>query len=100
MPFTNAAGFCQVYLVYKALKCHDRQAKVIDAHTNYIKFRAGKPNDDHAFLDVLWKGSVAYPAQDDDTPAIQALNVKLHGDLRIDLALLPLADGLTLARKR
>jgi predicted O-methyltransferase YrrM len=28
------------------------------------------------------------------------LNNALHGDARIDLALLPIGDGLTLARKR
>jgi caffeoyl-CoA O-methyltransferase len=39
-------------------------------------------------------------AGDADTAALQALNDKLHHDQRIDLALLPLGDGLTLARKR
>ncbi|HJU70918.1 MAG TPA: class I SAM-dependent methyltransferase [Paucimonas sp.] len=53
-----------------------------------------------AIDNVLWDGKVAHPAQDDDTAAIQALNRKLHADARIDLALLPLGDGLTLARKR
>jgi predicted O-methyltransferase YrrM len=49
---------------------------------------------------VLWGGSVAHPAEDDNTAAIQKFNRKLHGDARIDLSLLPIADGLTLARKR
>jgi predicted O-methyltransferase YrrM len=40
------------------------------------------------------------PRRDPDTAALQALNRKLHGDERIDLALLPIGDGLTLARKR
>lgn len=50
---------------------------------------------------VLWSGRVADPhADDDDTRALRALNAKLHDDVRIDLSLLPLADGLTLAIKR
>lgn len=53
-----------------------------------------------AIDNVLWGGSVARPAHDADTRALQALNVKLHADERIDLSLLPLGDGLTLARKR
>ena len=53
-----------------------------------------------AIDNVLWSGSVARPAKDDDTAALQALNRKLHSDERIDLSLLPIGDGLTLARKR
>ena len=50
---------------------------------------------------VLWSGAVADPKRNDaDTTALRALNRKLHGDERIDLSLLPLADGITLARKR
>jgi predicted O-methyltransferase YrrM len=53
-----------------------------------------------AIDNTLWNGSVARPAKDADTAALQALNTKLHGDARIDLSLLPIGDGLTLARKR
>jgi predicted O-methyltransferase YrrM len=50
---------------------------------------------------TLWGGSVADPArQDADTIAIRALNEKIHGDARVDCVLLPIGDGLTLARKR
>ena len=53
-----------------------------------------------AIDNVLWGGSVAKPAESDDTRALQALNRKLHRDERVDLALVPIGDGLTLARKR
>jgi len=50
---------------------------------------------------VLWGGDVADPRKNDtDTAALRTLNAKLHGDERVDLSMLPLADGLTLARKR
>jgi predicted O-methyltransferase YrrM len=52
-----------------------------------------------AIDNALWGGRVARPPEDDETAAIQALNRKLHADQRIDLSLLPVADGLALARK-
>jgi predicted O-methyltransferase YrrM len=55
-----------------------------------------------AIDNVLWSGRVAVATDeaDADTAALQALNTKLHADERIDLALVPIGDGLTLARKR
>ncbi|MEW5879496.1 MAG: class I SAM-dependent methyltransferase [Pseudomonadota bacterium] len=53
-----------------------------------------------AIDNVFRGGAVARPADSDDTRALQALNAKLHVDERVDLAMLPIADGLTLARKR
>ncbi|CDF96793.1 MULTISPECIES: class I SAM-dependent methyltransferase [unclassified Pseudomonas] len=52
------------------------------------------------FDNTLWSGRVleAQP-QSEDTRAIQALNLALKDDLRVDLSLLPLGDGLTLCRK-
>ena len=35
-----------------------------------------------------------------DTRAIRALNAKIHGDPRFTMALLPIGDGLMLARKK
>ena len=59
-----------------------------------------RPGGLMAIDNTLWSGAVARPATDPDTLALQALNDKLHADPRIDLALLPVGDGLTLARKR
>ena len=53
-----------------------------------------------ALDNMLWSGAVARPAKDADTAALQQLNAKLHRDERIDLTLLTVGDGLTLARKR
>ena len=53
-----------------------------------------------AIDNVLWSGRVARPASDPDTLALQRLNASLHGDPRVDLAMVPIGDGLTLARKR
>jgi predicted O-methyltransferase YrrM len=53
-----------------------------------------------AIDNTLWSGAVASASQDADTAALHALNIKLHGDERVDISLLPIGDGLTLARKR
>ena len=50
---------------------------------------------------VLWSGGVADPAKTDaDTTAIRALNAKIAADPRVDIAMVPICDGLTMARKR
>ena len=50
---------------------------------------------------TLWNGEVANPGnREADTVALRAFNDALHRDPRIDLALLPVGDGLTLARVR
>ena len=49
---------------------------------------------------VLWSGKTANPDEtDDDTVAIRELNLFIHNDKRVDLSLLPVGDGLTLALK-
>ncbi len=53
------------------------------------------------FDNTLWDGRVADPDdRDEDTLAIRALNDRLLGDQRVSLSLVPIGDGLTLARKR
>ena len=50
---------------------------------------------------MLWGGAVADPAdRERQTIGLRQLNAKLHRDERISLSLLPLGDGLTVARKR
>lgn len=50
---------------------------------------------------VLWDGAVVdTQKQDVDTCAIRAFNQQLLSDDRVDISMIPIADGLTLARKR
>ena len=50
---------------------------------------------------TLWNGQVADPAiRDVDTLAIRAFNRRLKRDRRVQAALVPIGDGLTLACKR
>ncbi|MEG0861088.1 MAG: class I SAM-dependent methyltransferase [Pseudomonas sp.] len=53
------------------------------------------------FDNTLWSGRVLQEQPDsEDTRAIQALNLALKDDPRVDLSMLPIGDGLTLCRKR
>jgi predicted O-methyltransferase YrrM len=54
------------------------------------------------FIDnVLWHGRVVDPAcQDADTCAIRALNARIATDPRVDVSMLTVGDGLTVAIKR
>ncbi|MGH8249704.1 MAG: class I SAM-dependent methyltransferase [Steroidobacteraceae bacterium] len=79
----------------------------IDADkTGYLGYyeqllRLLRPGGLIAVDNTLWGGAVADPAnRDADTVALREFNDFLLADTRIDLALLPLADGLTLARRR
>lgn len=53
------------------------------------------------FDNVLFFGRVADPAcQDGDTAGIRELNELLRSDDRVEVCVLPVADGMTLARKK
>ena len=53
-----------------------------------------------AIDNVLWSGRVADPNNTDKrTIAIREFNQKLHQDERVEISLVPISDGLTLARK-
>ena len=50
---------------------------------------------------TLWSGAVADPAKTDaDTQALRALNSKIAADPRVDFVIVPICDGLTMARKK
>ena len=49
---------------------------------------------------VLWSGEITNPQkQDPDTVALRGFNDHVAKDPRVHSVILPLADGLTLARK-
>ena len=54
-----------------------------------------------AIDNVLWFGQVAdSQVQDNRTKKIRTLNEKIHKDERVTISMIPIADGLTLARKK
>lgn len=60
-----------------------------------------RPGGIVAIDNVLWFGSVADPQDTDKrTIAIRQFNQKLHQDPRVDISMLAIADGLTLALKK
>lgn len=60
-----------------------------------------RPNGVLLVDNVLWGGRVVDPEADDaDVKAIRAFNDQVAADDRVDAVMLPLGDGLTLARKR
>ena len=63
--------------------------------------RLVRPGGLIAIDNTLWSGRVADPQEnDEDTVALRRLNEKLHADERVTLSLVPIGDGLTLARRR
>lgn len=48
---------------------------------------------------TLWKGQVLHPGNDTSANAIHDFNEFIHQDTRVEQALLPIRDGMTLMRK-
>jgi caffeoyl-CoA O-methyltransferase len=72
-------------------------------YANYFDALLPKMRTNAAILvdNVLWDGRVIQPdADDENTVAIRAFNDKIAHDDRVDTVMIPLADGLTLCRKR
>lgn len=60
-----------------------------------------RPGGVIAVDNTLWHGHVVDQKDPDtDTRAIRAFNEALHRDERVDISLVPIGDGLTLARKK
>lgn len=60
-----------------------------------------RPNGLLLFDNVLWMGQVVDGAnQEESTCAIREVNDRLAGDPRVETVMLPIADGLTIVRKR
>lgn len=77
-------------------------ADKVNYHHYYEKSLALlRPGGLMAIDNVLWSGEVAdLTADDPETNALRALNLALCQDERIDLSMLGIADGLTLALKK
>ena len=59
-----------------------------------------RPGGVLAIDNVLWSGRVIDPAEDDEsTQAIRDLNERIAADTRVEIAMLPIGDGLSLVRK-
>lgn len=71
-----------------------------DAYYEYA-LQLLRPNGLIAIDNVLWSGRVIDQSDTtDDTKALRVLNEKISKDQRVTLSMIPIGDGLTLARKR
>jgi predicted O-methyltransferase YrrM len=74
--------------------------KVNYAHYYERALQLVRPGGLIAVDNTLWSGSVIDPTdQEPDTLAIRAFNESIHADHRVQLSLVPIGDGLTLALK-
>ncbi len=78
----------------------DADKKTYDAYYERI-LTLLRPGGLVSIDNVLWNGGVIDATrQDEATRAIRAFNEKIHADPRVSLSLVPIGDGLTLARKK
>src|SRR5262245_36553121 len=76
-----------------------RKTEYPDYHERVVQLL--RPGGLAAYDNVLWSGRVADDdVTDDDTQGLRRLNDRLAADERVTVSMLPLADGVTLARKR
>lgn len=74
-----------------------------ESYSDYLELclQMLRPGGLLVFDNVLWSGRVMNAVNEDaETRALHALNNRLHSDERVDISLLPVADGLFIARKR
>lgn len=72
-------------------------------YSNYyeLSLQLLRPGGLIAVDNVLWSGAVADESiQDENTQAIRELNEKILQDERVTMSMVPIGDGLTLARKK
>lgn len=71
-------------------------------YSNYydLVFDSVKPGGFIIADNVLWSGKVCKEKHDKDTAALHAYNEKITADERVDNYLVPIRDGLMVARKR
>lgn len=71
-------------------------------YSTYYQLVLDKMNSGGVILadNVLWSGKVTQPKPDKDTRAIQEFNTMVVNDPRVDCLLLPMRDGIMMARKK
>ena len=71
------------------------------SYSSYFDLVIDKVNKGGLILadNVLWSGKVLDPDPDKDTRAILDFNQKVHADPRVENVLLPIRDGIMVARK-
>lgn len=70
-------------------------------YSNYfdLVFKRVKPGGYIIADNVLWSGKVLTESEDPETKALHAYNQKIKNDKRVQCLLLPVRDGLMIARK-